>query len=294
MTHMRRNGIRATAMTELVFCMLPYLLVLLAALFFWHLMLGKQEVIKYTASTAMPGQGAIESDWFIGKLEGKATLKELTVYSFGEGASESTFNDLAKVTEDDEPVLPYKSNGDDFKRAIELAGVSVYYSQADGGYRLSLGETGWRLKTLGFLDADTKKVYSEAEDISVTVSQTELLEDASQAMGEWIQYRGCSGSNYSYTAPFGLDKLPFESEKPDNREGAWRSSYGISVFKDFPGAFWPAIEDTGMRSWTGYQDLTTSITAIFSPVFSKQLSNVQVSDSDSMQHDKSVIPSYSN
>lgn len=290
--HRLRSLRRATALSELVVCMLPYLLILLGALFFWHLMLGKQEVIKYATSAAMPGSGTIADSEFFGNLKGSTTLSNVEEFSFSGGTSESTYNSLAAVDDNDEPVLPYKSSGEDFQRAIELSGVSAYYNQKQNGYMLSLGETGGRLKNLGFLNGvNTKQVYSDSSNISLGVSQTELLEDASQAMGEWINYRGAYG-NYAYVAPFGRERLPMEGEAPDNTAGSWRSASGISVYADPPYAFWPVINDTGLRHWNGYSDLLGGLNVVFSPVFGKTLTTTTFSDSGDYQQDKSVIPSY--
>lgn len=287
-----RHRQRGTALTELVLCLLPYLIVLLGAIFFWHLMLGKQEVIKYSTSAAMPGEGTISESAFFGKLKGTATRSGVETFSFGNNGADASFNDLAQVTEEDEPVLPYKNNGEDLKRAIELAGISVYYSVEEGGYKLSLGETGNRLKALGFLDVDTKAVYKNTDDIKVNVTQMDMLQEASQALGEWVSYRGAYG-NYTYTVPFGKGRLPMEAEAPDQSAGAWRSSGGMKLYKKPPYAFWAIIEDPALRSWSGFSDLTSSLNTVFTTTFGTTLAAPTFSESAGYQLDKSVIPSYS-
>lgn len=258
------NRQRGSALNELVICLLPYLLVILAAIFFWHLLLGKQEAIKYATSNAMPGSGTINKDIFFGKLDGTSEMNTTVEYNFAGGTSEAMFNTAANVEEADEPVLPYNTDGSDLKRAIEFSGQQIIYDPNTKKFRLHRGgnSTGGRLENLGFLnEIDPNATFDSASDIKIEVLDTELLAQVAKALGEWITYHSAS-ANYSYAVPFGQEALVLENDAPTGQH--WRSKEGVSAFKTAPAAFWPVVEDPAMRAWTNLSGLSSALNEVFS------------------------------
>lgn len=276
---------RGSALNELVICLLPYLLVILAAVVFWHLLLGKQEAIKYATSNAMPGDATINNDLFFGNLDGTPEKNSVVTYDFSSGTAESTFNSVAKVEEADEPVLPYDSDGEDLQRAIELSGQQVVYNADTQTYSLrrSANSTGYRLENLGFLSStDTDATYTSSSSITVEVLDQDLIAEVAQALGEWITYHGAS-ANYSYTAPFGQEAMVFEEDDPSGE--AWRSSEGMSVYGTAPSAYWPVVEDPDMRAWIDVTGMSSALNEVFS-VQPSSITSCGFDTSSSTQYDK--------
>lgn len=257
-----RGNIRGNAMLELIFCLLPYMMVFLGASFFWHLMLGKQEVIKFKTASAMPGNDELGEQYFFGSLRSGATTAPLREFLFSSGADEAVFNDMAKVDDADEPVLPYSSDGGDLKRALEFGGNTVWFDRNAGGYRVGRRKTARRLEALGFLgQIDRSRVYTSTEDIPVDVLQLDLLAEASRAMGEWIDYRAGT-ANYRFAIPFGHSKMPMERGDPANY--SWRSVEGRSIFRRDVFAFWPVIARPDMRESSSFANLSANLNTVFS------------------------------
>lgn len=241
-------------MTELIICLLPYIVILMGSIFFWHLLSGKQEAVKFVTTNSAIDDSDIEGRFFFGKLKGTSYIESPQTY-----ADEQDFNQKANLSDEDEPVLPYDTEGGDMRRAFELSAYQVYFSTAAGGYRVGRTQTGWRMNQLGIGDnISGNTVYQDGDNIEVEITDNaNLLGQISVALGSWIDYRSAS-ANYSYASPLGSGKLPFESNAASSRQ--WRQTDGYKVFREPLDSFWAVITDSFMRDWD--DDLNTLSAAL--------------------------------
>lgn len=213
---------RGAAFAEFLLCLLPYMLVLLAAVFFWHLMRGRQELFNYAQAAANIGdapdlfaQGVIK--------EGTAKLSPATIYS---ATDENTYNAKVKVDPQiDEPVLPYSTDGADFSAGISRS-VYVITANMDGTINVHLSKIGRRLLAQGMIKNEvTGDNLSPTENLHFEVN-TEIAADISKILNSWINYRGVDGGTYHYALHFGGNQsLGLEKSPPTE---SWRTT-GITV-----------------------------------------------------------------
>ena len=243
-----KKSARGSAVTEFIICMFPYMLILLGAIFFWHLAVGKQKLFDYSQSAATLGQG---KDSF-GNFDGKKTLRSPVRYDSG---SELAYNAKVGVrTEIDEPVLPYSEDGEDFKACVSR-GVYNVHANADGSINVHMSSQGRRYKEKGLItDTVTGDNLSADTNISFEVNP-EIARAVSQALSRWITYTGVDGGRYRYTLQFGAgETLGLETGVVTDN---WRSRNGVTVGGNRVfGAYSARIEDSGLRG--SYTDVRLS------------------------------------
>ncbi len=271
---------QGTALIELVICMLPYILIIMGAIFFWHLVAGKQEAVKYFTTSSTLNDTSLKSEYFFGKMKGMAYVGDQVTYD-----NEEDFNSVAGITEDDEPVLPYDSNGDDMQRAFELSGTQVYFDSSSGGYKVRRTQAGSRIAQLGLMgNLDTSTVYNEGDDISVDITdEDDVLPQISVSLGDWIDYKS-STANYSYALPLGRGRLPFESKVSTSQ--TWRSEEGIKVFPRDVSSFWAVINNPYMRDWG---DDVSSLSSALATIYKTSAGAVAPSSLTSSEIDGSYV-----
>lgn len=231
---------RGSAMMELLVSLLPYLLIMMGAVFFWHLMLGKQELFKYTAAESIMGDDVDGQDFF-GNLAGTITVFSGVIY---DANSEDTFNIETDVSEDeDEPVLPYDAEGEDFKSAVSRGAYNIS-SNADGTVDVSLSKYGQRLADRGLISGMVTGESLPADTNLDFDVDPQICRDVSLALGEWISYRGASGSSYSYSLGFGRNQLFMESDDP---QYSFRKASGTTISGKEISAYSAFVDDPELR-----------------------------------------------
>lgn len=235
-----RGAARGSAITEFMICLFPYMIILLGAIFFWHIALGKQELFDYSQAAAATGDAdKAEKSW---TLDGARRLNAPRQYA---ASDEASYN--AKVGVDpkiDEPVLPYAANGEDFKACVSR-GVYNVTANADGTIDVSLSHRGHlylnkgiikNVKIGNHLSANANLDFDVDEEIAAAVSR---------ALGEWISYSGVDGGAYRFTLQFGAsDNIALErGSVTDN----WRSQSGVTVGGRSLSAFTASIVNPRLR-----------------------------------------------
>jgi len=239
---------RGAALLEFIVCLFPYMLVLFAAIFFWHLALGKLRLCDY-ARTAAWSENA-NHQW--GKLEGHATTHAARGFS---AADETAYN--AQLSVDaavEEPVFPYGIANDNFQNIL-ARDVYVVTANEDGTINVRLSENGARLQKMGVVSGlHTGSHLPVTTDLNFTVNE-EYSSLLNQALSEFLEPRVVTGGAYRYALRFGAGQN-LGLEKGAVRDN-WRSQSGVTVGNDMEtGALVANIVEPKMRG--GYNDVKIS------------------------------------
>lgn len=231
---------RGSAVTEFIICLFPYMIILLGAIFFWHLALGKQELFDYSQAAAAAGDQAGGGKFW--NIDGARRLNAPRHYAPGDEASYNAKVGIdAKV---DEPVLPYAASGEDFKACVSR-GVYVITANTDGTINVGLSKQGRRYQQKGLIkNVTTGDHLSPGSSLDFDVDG-EIASAVSRALSEWVSYSGVDGGAYRFTLQFGAsDNIALERGAVTEN---WRSQSGVTVGGRTLSAFTARIDDPGLR-----------------------------------------------
>ncbi len=242
-----RQRQRGMAMTELLFCTFPYCLLILGAVFLWHMASGKQEISKFITSSAATGQ-KVEIDDFFKGLKGTPQALAETTYT---PEQETEYNTLTEVDSDfDEPVLPYDTAGDDVWAGMCAVLYQGAYSKQNDTIVLNMTSMGKFLCASGYLEeASTPDSIAlelggpQQVDPVKSADGDVAMREISEVMSRWLSYHR-SQARYTYALESGHGELPFEDRSAyDTSKVDWRSERGVTI---------PADEDAKMKQYSAF------------------------------------------